>query len=103
MLLWEATFLSQCAKLTHCQPILMTHRVVPWGMPMSPNEIPYLKGIGIRIHTVRYQKLRKRALDNELDGEIDDENDVSAKERRRILGKHQRQIVLIFVLFLPAY
>ena len=57
---------------------------------MSPNEIPYLKGIGIRIHTVRYQKLRKLALDVELDGENDDENDVSAKERRRILGKQQR-------------
>ena len=70
---------------------------------MSPNEIPYLKGIGIRIHTVRYQKVRKRALDVELDGENDDENDVSAKERRRILGKHQRASCAHFFFYLPSY
>lgn len=36
-------------------------RMVSWGSPMSDNELPYLKGIGIRVHTVRYQKIRNRA------------------------------------------
>jgi len=53
---------------------------------MSTNEIPYLKGIGIRIHTVRYQKVRKRAVNVDVDGEHDGD-DVSTRERRRILGK----------------
>ena len=67
---------------------------------MSTNEIPYLKGIGIRIHTVRYQKVRKRALalDVDLDGENDDENDVTAKERRRIHGEHYRAKLSSFFL-----
>lgn len=55
---------------------------------MSTNEIPYLKGIGIRIHTVRYQKIRKRLVMNEdLDSEHDDD-DVGTRQRRRIRGKY---------------
>lgn len=57
-------------------------------MPISSNALPYLKGIGIRIHSVRYQKVRKRAVAVGSDGENDDDNDVSQRERRRIRGKH---------------
>jgi len=70
-----------------CRP----RRVVPWGMPMSTNEIPYLKGIGIRIHTVRYQKVRKRAVNVDVDGEHDGD-DVSTRERRRILAAEKRRL-----------
>lgn len=56
-------------------------------MPMSMNEIPYLKGIGIRIHTVRYQKIRKRAS-ADLDGENGDDDEKTTRERRRIRGKN---------------
>jgi len=59
-------------------------------MPISLNQIPYLKAIGIRIHSVRYQKVRKRAVVNVADGENDDDNDVSNKERRRRRGKNER-------------
>lgn len=81
----------EAVRKTHplSKSLLITYRIVPWGMPMSTNEIPYLKGIGIRIHTVRYQKVR-RVLDIENDGENDDENDVTTKERRRMRGKHYR-------------
>ncbi len=55
---------------------------------MSSNALPYLKGIGIRVHSVRYQKVRKRAAAVGSDGEDDDDNDVSKRERRRIRGKN---------------
>jgi len=59
---------------------------------MSTNEIPYLKGIGIRIHTVRYQKVRKRVMIKDLDSEHGDEDDVGTRERRRINCKYSHAL-----------
>ena len=59
-----------------CRPA----RSVPWGKPMIGSGISFLKGIGIRVHTVRYQKVRKRMVQKEGDVEI------SSKELKRIRG-----------------
>jgi hypothetical protein len=65
-----------------CRP----SRVVPWGMPLSSTGLSFLKAIGIRIHTVRYQKIRKAVLLQDQDeGEGDDY--VTSKEHKRIRGK----------------
>ena len=45
-------------------------RIVSWGHPMSDNGLSFLKAIGIRVHTVRYQKIRKRIQKD--DAERDD-------------------------------
>ena len=65
-------------------------------MALATNEIPFLKGIGIRIHTVRYQKVRKRITTVNSDGEDDDGNDASSRERRRLKG--ERLCVSFFIL-----
>lgn len=56
---------------------------------MSMNWLPYLKGIGIRIHTVRYQKVRKRIMTDDLELSIkySSDDDITSKERRRIHGR----------------
>lgn len=82
-----------CAYLTHHQHS-DSRRIVPWGMPMSINGLPYLKGIGIRIHTVRYQKVRKRIINDDIDlSDHNDEDDITKRERRRIRSRffaHER-------------
>ena len=80
MSIFEATL---C--ISHSSPTLRLRRIVPWGMPMSINGLPYLKGIGIRIHTVRYQKVRKRIINDDIDSsDHNDEDDITKRERRRI-------------------
>ena len=52
---------------------------------MSDNGLSYLKAIGIRIHTVRYQKIRRRIVEkDESDdkGEVDQETSREYKRRR---------------------
>ena len=59
--------------------------MVPWGRPMSDNGLSYMKAIGIRVHTVRYQKIRK--LMNQRESEGRNENElVTSKEYKRYRG-----------------
>lgn len=70
---------------TRCRPI----RSVPWGSPMMENGLHYMKAIGIRVHCVRYQKVRKQAAQRT---ETDDDDEIkswrSSKELKRIRGKY---------------
>ncbi len=58
---------------------------------MIESGLSFLKAIGIRVHTVRYQKIRKRiigkhhGLDSNNDGI--DYSYVSSREFKRIRGK----------------
>lgn len=61
-------------------------RVVPWGMPISCIGLSFLKAIGIRVHTVRYQKVRKAVLLQDQD-EGEGVDYVTSKEHKRIRGK----------------
>jgi hypothetical protein len=64
-------------------------RIVPWGKPMSNIGLSFLKAVGIRIHTVRYQKIRKRLVkqhDNDETGDDDDNEKMTSKENNRIRG-----------------
>lgn len=74
---------------SRCRPA----RLVPWGRPMSDNGLPYLKAIGIRVHTVRYQKVRRRLVqkgDRDSDsGEVVDS--ISSKEYKRIKQAEERR------------
>jgi len=65
-----------------CRP----QRVVPWGMPISCIGLSFLKAIGIRVHTVRYQKVRKAFLLQDQD-EGEGVDYVTSKEHKRIQGK----------------
>lgn len=66
---------------SRCRPA----RMVPWGRSMVPNGMTYLKAIGIRVHTVRYQKVRKRIVQKgDVDGSQADH--VTSKEYKRIRG-----------------
>jgi len=82
---------TQCLELgvidARCRPA----RVVPWGRPMSDNGLSYLKAIGIRVHTVRYQKVRKRLVQprDSQDGEVDPQ--VTSKEYKRIRAAEERR------------
>jgi len=71
-----------------CRPA----RFVPWGRPMSDNGLSYLKAIGIRIHSVRYQKIRKRIIqkDNTDHNEVNNVN-VTSKEFKRIRAAEERR------------
>lgn len=65
-----------------CRP----ERVVPWGMPISCAGLSFLKAIGIRVHSVRYQKVRKAVLLRDQD-EGESVDFVTSKEHKRIQGK----------------
>jgi hypothetical protein len=58
---------------------------------MIESGLSYLKAIGIRVHTVSYQKIRKRMVGTQHD--VDSNNDgidyshVSSKEFKRLRGK----------------
>ena len=52
---------------------------------MTDNGLSYLKAIGIRVHTVRYQKTRKRIIQKDIDGSAE-VNPVTSKEYKRIRG-----------------
>lgn len=79
---------------TRCRPI----RSVPWGSPMMDNGLSYMKAIGIRVHCVRYQKVRKQAITSN-DG-IDDDEAKSwkrSKESKRIRSKSMNEFLVIIV------
>lgn len=55
---------------------------------MSDTGLSFMKAIGIRVHTVRYQKVRKKALlrRDSRDGNEDEGDPVTSKEYKRIRG-----------------
>lgn len=58
-----------------------------WGAPMSDNELSFMKGIGIRVHTVRYQKIRNRTVqNNNADRDEDDNGRMSSREFLKLRG-----------------
>ena len=62
-------------------------RMVPWGRPMCDNGLSYLKAIGIRVHTVRYQKIRKHInKKDDSDDDGDNAGHLTSKEYKRIRG-----------------
>lgn len=65
---------------------------------MARNGLPFLKAIGVRIHTVRYQRVRKRMNRKQRDdkSERDDEDWQASKEYKRIRGTHAAKIQLMF-------
>jgi len=69
-----------------CRPA----RTVPWGRPMSPNGLSYLKAIGIRVHTVRYQKIRRRIVQKD-DADRSEVDGVTSKEYKRIRAAEERR------------
>lgn len=53
---------------------------------MPENVVPYMKAVGIRVHTVRYQKVRKR-VGSGTEGNNDENQPISwknSKEFKRI-------------------
>jgi len=72
-----------------CRPA----RTIPWGKPMAQNGLPFLKAIGVRIHTVRYQRIRKRVNRKQLNDktERDDEDWQASKEYKRIRAAEDRR------------
>lgn len=54
---------------------------------MSDNELSYMKGIGIRVHTVRYQKIRNRTVQNDnAERDEDDNGRMSSREFLKLRG-----------------
>ena len=54
---------------------------------MIDNGLSYLKAVGIRIHTIRYQKTRKRIVQkDEIDHNGEDNDNVTSKDYKRIRG-----------------
>jgi len=72
-----------------CRPA----RLVPWGRPMCPSGLLYLKAIGIRVHTVKYQKIRKRVDRQEFNDSSDRMGETwqSAKEFKRLRAAEERR------------
>jgi len=71
-----------------CRPA----RLVSWGRPMCNNGLSYLKAIGIRVHTVRYQNIRKRIIQKEDPDQNGDNNDkVTSKEYKKIRAVEERR------------
>ncbi len=55
---------------------------------MIDSGLSFLKAIGIRVHTVRYLKIRKRIVGtNEVDKNEDGIDNLSSREYKRIRGK----------------
>ena len=64
---------------------------------MINNGLSFLKAIGIRIHTVRYQKIRKRLVkntDNDEDSDNGDDQKMTSKEYKRSKGMIAYQIAI---------
>lgn len=54
---------------------------------MNDNELSYLKGIGIRVHTVRYQKVRKQTVQKDNANRDEDGNGrMSSREFLKLRG-----------------
>lgn len=70
-----------------CRPA----RMVPWGRPMSDNGLSFLKAIGIRVHTVRYQKIRKRAIQKDPVESTSAASHVTSREYKRIRAAEERR------------
>jgi hypothetical protein len=65
----------------------LLQRMVSWGAPIIDSGLSFLKAIGIRVHTVRYLKIRKRIVGtNEVDKNEDSINNLSSREYKRIRG-----------------
>eukprot|EP01082_Thalassiosira_pseudonana_P015658 g14534.t1 g14534 contig9:2076053-2079490(+) len=75
---------------SRCRPA----RVVSWGKPMCEHGISYLKAVGIRVHTVRYRKIRKR-VDKQINEDQSDhlvqETWQSSKEYKRNKAAEERR------------
>ena len=68
---------------------------------MSDNGLTYLKAIGIRVHTIRYQKTRKRIIQkDDIDDNGEDNGNVTSKEYKRIKGMFCRSVFVVDVLSL---
>eukprot|EP00804_Cyclotella_cryptica_P012787 CCRYP_010547-RA/>CCRYP_010547-RA protein AED:0.05 eAED:0.05 QI:183/0.85/0.81/1/0.76/0.63/22/985/2990 len=65
-----------------CRPA----RSVPWGKPMVQIGLSFLKGIGIRVHTVRYQKIRKQIIQ-----QSNQDIEISSKELKRARAAEERR------------
>ena len=67
---------------------------------MINNGLSFLKAIGIRIHTVRYQKIRKRLVkntDNDEDSDNDDDQKMTSKEYKRSRGIFAYQVAIAII------
>lgn len=85
LLLFVGLFLERQIKFT----TFVLDRSVPWGAKMAENGLSFMKAIGIRIHSVRYQKIRKRIVKTDDSNHDEAEhNFVSTKEFKRIKGKN---------------
>lgn len=72
---------------SRCRPA----RMVTWGSPMVATGLPFLKAIGIRVHTVTYQKVRRRIIQKEDNDEDQSENQISSREYKRIKAAEERR------------
>ncbi|KAL7553819.1 hypothetical protein ACHAWF_017158 [Thalassiosira exigua] len=82
-----ARYFELGAAEARCRPA----RSVPWGAPMIASGLSYMKAIGVRVHTVRYQNIRKCIAKKEVHGNEneDDESPLrasSSKEYKRLRG-----------------
>ena len=77
---------------SRCRPV----RIVRWGANLGQVVLPYVKGIGIRIHQVRYQKKYKGVREAAGSYDEDDESrPQTAKEFRQAKGKQGRCVTAI--------
>ena len=72
--------------------------MVSWGEPINDNVLSYLKGIGIRVHTVRYQKFRNRMVHkDDSDCDNDGGGRMSSREFLKLRGQYCFVIIVIQV------
>ena len=88
--------------------LLFIDRIVPWGRPIYDNGLSFLKAIGVRVHTVRYQKMRKQInrQDSEDRNEGEPMNWQSSKEYKQVRGtfeKHGNMRVFDHLVRLTCY
>ena len=77
--------------LTDKSICLVSFRTVTWGSPMSDNGLSYLKAIGIRIHTVRYQKIRRRIVEKDESDDGGEVDQVTSREYKRRRAAEERR------------
>ena len=81
-------YISHGVIESRCRPA----RMVTWGSPMVATGLPFLKAIGIRVHTATYQKVRRRRIIQKKDSDEDQsENQISSKEYKRIKAAEERR------------
>lgn len=86
-------FMNVCFSLLLSFDTPSNCRIVPWGRPMSDIGLSYLKAIGIRIHTVRYQKIRKRFVkrNDQEGGDEEDDKAMNSREYKRLKAAEERR------------